>query len=266
MSRGPGGDGNKIEHDARVSDRFPHNGGCPACRYENRCNYCGEKLKHHCTNGRCGSCHVSVCTSAVGLRGHGFGKREVTRCVECGRKLGEGDGVTMHLKCITRLVSINEDVEPGDAVTQDMIDDSRPSSCGFPITDCVFGGAHGGGKMHMTEQQHKALHAKDPDYVAKLMTPANHSAKTSKEMQGLTFVGFDYERHELRTLAHMLAQPHGLARVKVQTGDEVKGFASPSHSSTCRVLVINGVGITWYEPGSSIDKALEKALKTEPSD
>lgn len=48
----------------------------------------------------------------------------------------------------------------------------------------VHGGSHSGGKMHMTEQQNKALLEKDPDYVTKLMTPANMPGKSTHVFTG----------------------------------------------------------------------------------
>ena len=71
-----------------------------------------------------------------------------------------------------RVVTVNEDVEPGDLVTEDMIEV----------------GSHGGGKTHMTEQQNKALLEKDPDYVAKLMTPANTPGKSDDSLRRAMYV------------------------------------------------------------------------------
>ena len=52
---------------------FPHEGGCPGCCAEGRCNACGHRLTpgEGCTNGRCRYCHGGVCTNQ-GLS-HGYG-------------------------------------------------------------------------------------------------------------------------------------------------------------------------------------------------
>jgi hypothetical protein len=62
---------------------YPHAGACAECRAERRCNYCGEKWivtrpgsinDNHCTNGRCFSCHQTVCTEGGAITlGHAFG-------------------------------------------------------------------------------------------------------------------------------------------------------------------------------------------------
>lgn len=56
----------------------PHEGACPGCFEERRCNVCGADTRRdsgRCTNGRCGSCHQVVCTFGGETSiGHGFGR------------------------------------------------------------------------------------------------------------------------------------------------------------------------------------------------
>lgn len=56
----------------------PHQGGCEGCRKAAQCNVCGGPAgsAQRCTNGRCATCHVVVCTPG-GLTGpgHGHGSR-----------------------------------------------------------------------------------------------------------------------------------------------------------------------------------------------
>lgn len=54
---------------------YPHEGACPHCRAIRVCNACGKSIKTdagRCTNGRCTSCHSTVCWNA-GPQVHGFG-------------------------------------------------------------------------------------------------------------------------------------------------------------------------------------------------
>lgn len=55
---------------------YPHEGGCHCCTYARVCNVCGEPLgSDRCTNGRCGRCHRSECTTGGQTSpGHGYGK------------------------------------------------------------------------------------------------------------------------------------------------------------------------------------------------
>lgn len=57
---------------------YPHQGACPECRKASRCNYCGKtkSFRDGCTNGRCSTCHMGVCTGGgVHGPGHGFGQQ-----------------------------------------------------------------------------------------------------------------------------------------------------------------------------------------------
>jgi hypothetical protein len=52
---------------------YPHAGGCPDCREERVCNFCGKPIgqdRGRCTNGRCSMCHAAVCGKGAA---HGFG-------------------------------------------------------------------------------------------------------------------------------------------------------------------------------------------------
>ena len=186
-------------------------------------------------------------------------------CHKCGDDLLTGDPPDYHQAC---LVTVNKDVEPGDLITVDMI-------------------SHGGGKTHMTEQQNKAFLEKDPDYVAKLMTPANTPGKTDHTLRNaLLFSDVlpcsmcgDSDAHvgshtrlcdpcweltkrleDKRRVALLK-----LARVEVIPVAELGGHLfNPRHD----VLLINGVPVIGFEPdlvtAQVIREALQRALKTEP--
>jgi hypothetical protein len=61
---------------------YPHVGSCHGCRWMMVCNFCGQPAlpSERCTNGRCGSCHGTQCTSGgVTYPGHGFGPNTPAR-------------------------------------------------------------------------------------------------------------------------------------------------------------------------------------------
>lgn len=63
------------------AEGYPHAGGCPDCRAERRCNYCGAFAPNtrRCTNGRCATCHARECApSGSTAAGHGFGRQGTT--------------------------------------------------------------------------------------------------------------------------------------------------------------------------------------------
>lgn len=61
----------------RHGEAYPHVGGCEGCHAERVCNVCGadtRKDRGRCTNGRCTTCHVAVCTAGGDTSpGHGYG-------------------------------------------------------------------------------------------------------------------------------------------------------------------------------------------------
>lgn len=65
-----------------------------------------------------------------------------------------------------------------------VIEDMHIKAVGTRTRPAIYGGSHSGGKMRMAEQQNKAFHEKDPDYVVKLMTPANMPGKTHDGLWG----------------------------------------------------------------------------------
>ncbi len=264
---------------------------------------------------------------------------DIKLCVACGKPLSPSDGSQYHPECLAAKCPTCGAVG--------LCGDGGPGDCGHGVI--VHGGSHGGGKMHMTEQQNKALLEKDPDYAAKLMTPANTPGKSDHVLSlfntdsanpvrlsfqnegepifsigpdgavtvnpdielddvGRAFwkavertapstknighavhelaerfiaagdlkdvrdkaLNTDYEQHELRVLAGMMAE-HKLARVEILPANPVKGFgprgldrSHMSHRSTYQVIVVNGVGIIGVAPGSIILQNIEKALKNEP--
>lgn len=60
----------------KLTTTYPHEGGCPCCREQGRCNVCGAQIQAstRCSNGRCLRCHDRVCTpGGIAGPGHGYG-------------------------------------------------------------------------------------------------------------------------------------------------------------------------------------------------
>ncbi len=159
-----------------------------------------------------------------------------------------------------------------------VVEDMHIKNVGTRTRPAIYAGSHSGG--HMTEQQNKALLEKDPDYVTKLMTPANMPGKTDHTMRNaLLFSNVlpcsmcgDSDAHvgshtrlcdpcweltkrleDKRRVALL-----SLARVEIVPNDTV--LRAPSEPTNR--LLINGVdiGIT-IGAGQGIEKTIREALK-----
>ena len=87
-----------------------------------------------------------------------------------------------------------------------VIENMHIKSVGTRTRPAIYGGSHSGGKMHMTEQQNKALLEKDPDYVAKLMTPANMPGNSTHVFTGA--FGHESELPNIKLKCDKCGRPH----------------------------------------------------------